>query len=177
MVVVSSSLHALFCFLFLFWCLFFFFCDSSQVTFSSEYCWLWLSNSSLRISLDIICLLYSSSSFCIWLDVCRTWLYLNVDNPKLKRSFSSQLLFKDFPKIFSKCAMFIRYRRNTNLTKNIVMAVPVTINSTLDNARFLDLLLKFTFKNWDVTQFIILSITKKLTPITIHFHNFLAFFL
>ena len=72
--------------------------------------------------------------------------------------------------------MLIRDRRNTNLTKNIVMAAPVTMNSTLDNAGVLDPLLKFIFKNWDVTQFIILLIIKKLPPITIHFHNFLVFF-
>ena len=100
-----------------------------------------------------------------------------VKNPKLKHSSSSQLLFKDFPKIFSECAMFIRDRRNTNLTKNIVMAAPATMNSTLDNAGVLDPLLKFIFKNWDVIQFIILLIIKKLPPITIHFHNFLVFFL
>ena len=56
------------------------------------------------------------------------------------------------------------------------MAAPVTMNSTLDNAGVLDPLLKFIFKNWDVTQFIILLIKKK-PPITIHFHNFLVFFL
>ena len=71
---------------------------------------------------------------------------------------------------------FRKYFRNTNLTKNIVMAVPVTTNSTLDNAGVLDPLLKFIIKNWDVTQFIILLIIKKLPPITIHFHNFLVFF-
>ena len=70
-----------------------------------------------------------------------------VKNPKLKHSSSSQLLFKDFPKIFSECAMFIRDRRNTNLTKNIVMAAPVTMDSTLDNAGVLDPLLGFIFKN------------------------------
>ena len=68
-------------------------------------------------------------------------------------------IFKDFPKIFSECAMFIRDRRNTNLTKNIVTAAPVTMNSTLDNAEVLDPLLKFIFKNWDTTQFIILLIS------------------
>ena len=57
------------------------------------------------------------------------------------------------------------------------MAAPVTMNSTLDNAGVLDPLLKFIFKNWDVTQFIILLIIKKLPPITIHFYNFLVFFL
>ena len=56
--------------------------------------------------------------------------------------------------------MFIRDRRNTSLTKNIVTAAPVTMNSTLDNAEVLDPLLKFIFKNWDVTQFIILRIIK-----------------
>ena len=70
-----------------------------------------------------------------------------VKKPKLKHSSSSQLLSKDFPKLFSECAMFIRDRRNTNLTKNIVMAAPVTMNSTLDNAGVLDPLLKFIFKN------------------------------
>ena len=86
-------------------------------------------------------------------------------------------IFKDFPKIFSECAMFIRDRRSTNLTKNIVTAAPVSMNSTLDNAEVLDPLLKFIFKNWDVTQFIILLIIKKLPPITIPFHNFLVFLL
>ena len=99
-----------------------------------------------------------------------------VKKPKLKHS-SSQLLSKDFPKLFSECAMFIRDRRNTNLTKNIMMAAPVTMNSTLDNAGVLDPLLKFIFKNWDVTQFIILLIIKKLPPITIHFYNSPVFFL
>ena len=56
------------------------------------------------------------------------------------------------------------------------MAAPVTMNSTLDNAGVLDPLLKFIFKNWDGTQFIILLIIKTLPPITIHFHNFLVFF-
>ena len=86
-----------------------------------------------------------------------------VKKPKLKHSSSSQLLSKDFPKLFSECAMFIRDRRNTNLTKNIMMAAPITMNSTLDNAGILDLLLKFIFKNCDVTQFIILLIIKKIT--------------
>ena len=98
-----------------------------------------------------------------------------VKKPKLKNSSSSQLLSKDFPKLFSECAMFIRDRRNTNLTKNIVMAAPVTMNSTLDNAGVLDPLLKFIFKNWDITQFIILLILKKLPPIIIYFYNFLVF--
>ena len=99
-----------------------------------------------------------------------------VKKPKLKHSSSSQLLSKDFPKLFSECAMFIRDRRNTNLTKNIMMAAHVTMNSTLDNTGVLDLLLKFIFKNGDVTPFIILLIIK-LTPIIIHFHNFLVFLL
>ena len=38
-----------------------------------------------------------------------------VKKPKLKHGSSSQLLFKDFPKLFSECVMFIRDRRNTNL--------------------------------------------------------------
>ena len=59
----------------------------------------------------------------------------------------------------------------------MVMAAPVTMNSTLYNAGVLDPLLKFIFKNWDVTEVIILLIIKKLPPITIHFHNFLVFFL
>ena len=99
-----------------------------------------------------------------------------VKKPKLKHSSSSQLLSKDFPKLFSECAVFIRDRRNTNLTKNIMMAAPVTMNSTLDNARALDPLLKFIFKNWDVIQFIVLLIIKKLPRIIIHFHNFLVFY-
>ena len=98
-----------------------------------------------------------------------------VKKPKVKHSSSSQLLFKDFPKLFSECAMFIRERRNTNLTKNFMMAAPVTINSNLDNAGVLDLLLKFIFKNCDVTQFIILLIIKTLPPTIIYFHNFLVF--
>ena len=57
------------------------------------------------------------------------------------------------------------------------MAATVTMNSTLDNAGVLGPLLKFTFKKWDVTHFIIMLIIKKLPPITIHFHNFLVFFL
>ena len=57
------------------------------------------------------------------------------------------------------------------------MAAPIAMNSTLDNAGVLDPLLSFLFKNWDLTQFIILLITKKLPPISIHFHNFLVFFL
>ena len=47
-----------------------------------------------------------------------------VKKPKLKCGSSSQLLFKDFPKRFSECVMFIRDRRNTNLTKNTMMAAP-----------------------------------------------------
>ena len=66
---------------------------------------------------------------------------------KKKHSSFSQLVFKDFPKLLSECAMFIGDRRNTNLTKNIVMAASVTMNSTLDNAGVLDPLLKFIFKN------------------------------
>ena len=61
--------------------------------------------------------------------------------------------------------------------KNIVMASPITMNSTLDNAGVLDPFSKFRFKNWDATQFIILLIIKKLPSITIHFQNFLVFFL
>ena len=67
--------------------------------------------------------------------------------PKLKHSSSSQLLFKGLPKLFSECAMFIRDRKNTSLTKNIVTTAPLTMNSTLDNAGVLGPLLKFTFKN------------------------------
>ena len=73
--------------------------------------------------------------------------------------------------------MFIRGRRKANLTENIVMAAPATMNSTLDNTWVLDPLLKFIFKDWDVTQFITFLIIKKLPPITLHFHNFLVFFL
>ena len=42
--------------------------------------------------------------------------------------------------------MFIRDRKDNNLTKNIVMTAPVTMNSTLDNTGILGPLLKFTFK-------------------------------
>ena len=91
--------------------------------------------------------------------------------------FSFTVTFQRFSKIFSECAMFIRDRRNTSLTKNIIMAAPITMNSTLDNAGILDPLLKFIFKNCDVTQFIILLIIKKLPPIIIHFRNFLVFLL
>ena len=42
------------------------------------------------------------------------------------------------------------------------MAVPVSMNPTLDNEVVLDPLLKFIIKNWDVTQFIILLLIKKL---------------
>ena len=69
------------------------------------------------------------------------------EKSNLKHSSSSQLLFKDFPKLLSEYAMFIRDRRNTNFNKNIVMAAPVTMNSPLDNAGTLDPLLKFIFKN------------------------------
>ena len=66
---------------------------------------------------------------------------------------------------------------NTNLTKNIVMAASVTMNSTLDNEGVLDPLLKFIFKNWDVTQFIILLIIEELPRVTIYLHNFLGSFM
>ena len=66
---------------------------------------------------------------------------------------------------------------NTNLTKNIVMAASVTMNSTLDNAGVLDPLLKFIFKNWDVTQFIIPLIIEELPRVTIYLHNFLGSFM
>ena len=57
------------------------------------------------------------------------------------------------------------------------MHAPVTMNSTLVNAGVLDPLLKFIFKNWDVTQFTILLILKILPPNIIHFYNFLVFLL
>ena len=38
-----------------------------------------------------------------------------VKKPKLKHGSSSKLPFKDFPKLFRECVMFIRDRRNTNL--------------------------------------------------------------
>ena len=41
------------------------------------------------------------------------------------------------------------------------------MNSTLDNTVVLDPLLKFIFKNWDVTQFIILFIKKYLQLLSI----------
>ena len=40
-----------------------------------------------------------------------------------------------------------RQRRYTNLTKNIVMAAPVTMNFTLGDAGVLDPLVKLIFKN------------------------------
>ena len=83
-----------------------------------------------------------------------------VKKPKLKHSSFSQLLSKNLPKLFSECAMFIRDRSNTNLTKNIMMAAPVTMKSILDKAGVLDPLLKFIFKNWNVTQFIIRLVLK-----------------
>ena len=78
---------------------------------------------------------------------------------------------------FCECAMFIRDRRNTNWTKNIVMAAPVTMNSTLDNPGFLDPFLKFVFKNWDITQFIILLIIKKITLNYYPFPQLSSFFI
>ena len=56
-------------------------------------------------------------------------------------------IFKDFPKNFSECAKFTRDRRSTNLTENIVTAVAVTMNSTLDNTEVLYPHLKLIFKN------------------------------
>ena len=53
--------------------------------------------------------------------------------------------YKYIPKYISGTTLE-RQRRNTHLTKNIVMAAPVTMNSTLDNAGVLDPLLKFIFK-------------------------------
>ena len=53
-----------------------------------------------------------------------------------------------------------------------LMSAPVTMNSILDNAGVLDPLLKFIFKNSDVTQFIILLIIKsylQLLPISTTF--------
>ena len=40
------------------------------------------------------------------------------------------------------------------------MAAPVTMKSILDKAGVLDPLLKFIFKNWNVTQFIIRLVLK-----------------
>ena len=94
---------------------------------------------------------------------------------RTKTQFFFTVTFQRFCKTFHW--MFIRDRRNTNLTRNIMMAALITINSTLDNAGVLDPLLKFILKNWDVTQFIILLIIKKLLPIIINFHNFLVFFI
>ena len=67
-----------------------------------------------------------------------------------KRSVWMKPLLKDrlrtgaYQNIFQ--ATLERQRRNTNLNKNIVMAAPVTMNSTLDDAGVLDPLLKFIFK-------------------------------
>ena len=54
--------------------------------------------------------------------------------------------YKCIPKYISGTTLE-RQGRNTNLTKNIVMAAPVRMNSTLDNAGVLDRLLKIIFKN------------------------------
>ena len=62
------------------------------------------------------------------------------------KSVILQLLFTDFPKVFSKCVMFVRDRRN--IAENLIMAALVTINSILDNAGVLDPLLNYIFKNW-----------------------------
>ena len=78
---------------------------------------------------------------------------------------------------FCECAMFIRDRRNTNWTKNIVMAASVTMNSTLYNPEVLDPLLKFVFKNWDIRQFIILLIIKKITLNYYPFPQLSSFFI
>ena len=78
---------------------------------------------------------------------------------------------------FCECAMFIRDRRNTNWTKNIVMAASVTMNSTLYNPEVLDPLLKFVFKNWDIRQFIILLIIKKITLNYYPFAQLSSFFI
>ena len=53
-----------------------------------------------------------------------------------------------------------------------LMSAPVTMNSILDNAGVLDPLLKFIFKNSDVTQLIILLLIKsylQLLPISTTF--------
>ena len=49
------------------------------------------------------------------------------------------------------------------------MVAPVTMNSTLDNARVLGPLLKFTFKKWDVTHFVIFDDNKKIISISTTF--------
>ena len=90
-----------------------------------------------------------------------------------KTQFFFTVTVQRFPKTFQWMRNVYQSRRNT---KNIMMAAPVTMNSTLDNARVLDPLLKFIFKNWDVIQFIVLLIIKKLPRIIIHFHNFLVFY-
>ena len=84
-VVVSSCPHVLLRFLFFFWFSFFFFSGTSLETSFGEYCWLWLSNSSLRISSDIFCLLHSSSSSCIWA------LYCNVSESGYGHKFFDQI--------------------------------------------------------------------------------------
>ena len=138
--------------------LIFFSCDTFLETTSKFQ--VWLPNFFLPISSDIIFLLHSSSFSSIWLNVCIAWLYLKLKKPKLKHSSSSQLLFIDFPNIFSKCVMFIRDRRNTDLAETLVTAAPVTINSTLDNAEFLDPFLQYIFKNF--------------IKLYIYFHHFLV---
>ena len=60
------------------------------------------------------CHRYYSFKSCLKILKKRSQLCCYPLGSKLKHSSSSQLLFKDFTKLFSECAMFIRDRRNTN---------------------------------------------------------------
>ena len=124
----------------------------------------------------------------------RPWIFLferKVSKYFRKRNLCCEILFSLFTRSynqvsfiekiknfhFCECAMFIRDRRNTNWTKNIVMAASVTMNSTLYNPEVLDPLLKFVFKNWDIRQFIILLIIKKITLNYYPFAQLSSFFI
>ena len=114
--------------------------------------------------------------YCFWMFVNKCFTYVTCAYLRKEKVFnvkSSTYCFQRKTKILTDFQFCI----SVPLTKNIVMAAPIVMNLTLDNAGVLDPLLKFIFKNWDVPQFIILLTTKKLPSITIHFHNFLVSFL
>ena len=70
------------------------------------------------------------------------------DNVSFKRELTIFIfLVIDITVLQSCLKLFIRDRKNTDLAGNLVMAAPVTINSTLDNTWFLDPLLKYIFKS------------------------------
>ena len=63
----------------------------------------------------------------------------------MKPCLKNRLRSSAYENIFQE--LRLKKKRNTDLTRNIVMAAPIIMNSTLDNARVLDPLLKFIFKN------------------------------